>query len=135
VEEEEGMAATTSQGKSFALFIAGLTAAAAGVAFVTSSMGKLDLVVGIAALAVAFIAFFKIKGFEGETAATAQPMLLKMGGVCVAVLGWLIVLIGLHLTASVGGRMTTTVIGLIVSLVGTIGILPIAASKNAIWKA
>jgi hypothetical protein len=129
------MAATTSQGKSFALFIAGLTAAAAGIAFVTSGMGKLDLVVGVGSLAVAFVAFFKIKGLEGETAATAQPMLLKLGGVCVSVLGWLIVLIGLHLTASVGGRMTTTVIGLIISLVGTIGILPIAANKNAIWKA
>ncbi len=129
------MAATTSQGKSFALFIAGLTAAAAGIAFVTSGMGKLDLVVGVGSLAVAFVAFFKIKGLEGETATTAQPMLLKLGGVCVSVLGWLIVLIGLHMTASVGGRMTTTVIGLIISLVGTIGILPIAANKHAIWKA
>jgi hypothetical protein len=52
-----------------------------------------------------------------------------------ALLGWLVVLIGLHLTASVSGRMTTTILGLVVSLAGVLFILPTASSKNAIWKA
>jgi hypothetical protein len=129
------MAATTSQGKSFTLFIVGLTVAAAGLAFVATGFGKLALAVGLIALAVAFAAFFKIKPLEGKTANTPQPTILKLAGVCTAVAGWLIVLIGLHVTASVGGRMTTTVIGLVVSLVGAVGILPIAANKNAAWKA
>jgi len=128
------MAATTSQGKSFALFIAGLTVAAAGLAYVASGTGKLALVVGIAVLLGAFAYFLKIKPAEGKVAEAAQPAFLKLAGLGAAIAGWLIVLFGLHLTPSVGGRMATTLIGLLVSLVGVIGILPVAANKNAIWK-
>ena len=56
-------------------------------------------------------------------------------GVAAAVLGWLIVLFGLHLAGSVSGRMATTILGLAISLVGVLVILPSAANKNAIWKA
>ena len=129
------MAATTSQGKSFTLFIVGLTVAAAGLAFVATGMGKVALAAGVIALIVAFAAFFKIKPLEGETANFAQSTILKLAGVCTAIAGWLIVLVGLHLTASVGGRMTTTVIGLVVSLIGAVVILPIAGNKGAPWKA
>ena len=44
-------------------------------------------------------------------------------------------LYGLHLSDSVSGRMVTTLIGMAVSLVGSLVLLPIAANKNAIWKA
>lgn len=128
------MAATTSQGKSFALFLAGLTVAAAGLAFVASGAGKLALVVGLVVVGVAFAVFLKIKPAEGKVAHGSQPALLKLMGLGVVVAGWLIVLTGLHLTANVAGRMTTTLIGLLISLVGAIGILPVAANKNAIWK-
>ena len=128
------MAATTSQGKSFALFLAGLTVATAGLAYVASGAGKLALVVGLAIVAVAFAVFLKIKPLEGKIADGSQPALLKLMGLGVVLAGWLIVLFGLHLTANVAGRMTTTLIGLLVSLVGAIGILPVAANKNAIWK-
>jgi hypothetical protein len=128
------MAATTSQGKSFALFLAGLTAATAGLAFVASGAGKLALIVGVVVLAGAFAYFLKIKPAEGKVAEASQPALLKLAGLAMAIAGWLIVLTGLHLTANVAGRMTTTLIGLLISLVGAIGILPVAANKNAIWK-
>ena len=128
------MAATTSQGKSFALFLAGLTVATAGLAFVASGTGKLALVVGLVVLVVSFAVFLKIKPAEGKVAGGSQPALLKLMGLGVVVAGWLIVLTGLHLTANVAGRMTTTLIGLLISLVGAIGILPVAANKNAIWK-
>lgn len=128
------MAATTSQGKSFALFLAGLTVATAGLAYVASGAGKLALVVGLAIVAVAFAVFLKIKPLEGKIADGSQPALLKLMGLGVVLAGWLIVLFGLHLTVNVAGRMTTTLIGLLVSLVGAIGILPVAANKNAIWK-
>ena len=128
------MAATTSQGKSFSLFLAGLTVAAAGLAFVASGGGKLALIIGLAIVGLSLAVFFKIKSTEGKTANGAQPTLLKLAGLGVVVLGWLIVLFGLHLTPGVGGRMTTTLIGLFVSLAGAIGILPVAANKNAIWK-
>jgi hypothetical protein len=129
------MAATTSQGKSFTLFIVGLTVAMAGLAFVATGVGKLSLVVGIVVLAVAFAAFFRIKPDEGKILGGVQPVALKLAGLGVVLLGWLVVLFGLHLASSVSGRMTTTLIGLLVSLAGMIGVLPIAANKNAIWKA
>jgi uncharacterized membrane protein YgaE (UPF0421/DUF939 family) len=44
------------------------------------------------------------------------------------------VLFGLNLTAGVAGRMITTLLGLAVSLVGVLVILPLAVNKNAIWK-
>jgi uncharacterized membrane protein YgaE (UPF0421/DUF939 family) len=59
---------------------------------------------------------------------------MKLAGVAAALLGWLIVLFGLHLTASVSGRMTTTIIGFAISLAGVLYFLPTASSKNAIWK-
>ena len=102
------MAATTSQGKSFTLFITGITVAAAGLAYGATGLGKLALVVGFVIVAFSFARFLKIKPLEGVTAAGKQPAALKLGGLGVVLLGWMIVLFGLHLTASVAGRMITT---------------------------
>ncbi len=129
------MAATTSQGKSFTLFIVGVTVAAAGLAFIATGIAKLALVAGVAIIAFSFFSFFKIKPLEGPTAEAKQPAALKFAGLAVVLLGWAIVLVGLHLTPSVTGRMVSTLLGLAISLVGILVILPIAANKNAIWKA
>jgi heme A synthase len=58
-----------------------------------------------------------------------------LAGVLSAFLGWVIVLFGLNLSTNVSGRMITTLIGIAVSLVGALVLLPTAANKNAIWKA
>jgi uncharacterized membrane protein len=129
------MAATKSQGKSFTLFMVGLTAACAGIAYSTTGVGKMALVVGLIAVALSVFGFFKIKPLEGKTGMGPQPAVLKLAGVAVVLLGWLIVLFGLHLTASVGGRMSTSIIGLAISFAGIGFVLAPAASKNAIWKA
>jgi len=129
------MAATTSQGKSFTLFIVGMTVAAAGLAFLSTAIAKFALVVGLAIIGFSFFSFFKIKPLEGPTAEAKQPTGLKLAGLALALLGWAIVLVGLHLTSNVTGRMVSTLLGLAVSLVGILVILPIAANKNAIWKA
>ena len=129
------MAATKSQGKAFTLFMAGLTAACAGIAYFSSGSGKLACIVGLIGVAISLGFFLKIKPDEGRTAAPPQPAMTKLVGVVVVLLGWLTVLFGLHLTASVSGRMVTTLIGFAVSLVGVLFVLPTAASKNAIWKA
>lgn len=129
------MAATTSQGKTFTVFVASLTVAAAGLAFVASSAGKLALVVGLVGLGISFAGFFKIKPTEGRVPDGKQPVVLKLVGLVLALGGWLVVLFGLHLSSGVAGRMATTLIGLVLSLVGIIGVLPYAANKNAIWKA
>ncbi|HWG19758.1 MAG TPA: hypothetical protein VG225_04445 [Terracidiphilus sp.] len=129
------MAATKAQGRVFTLFIGGLTAATAGIAYSSSGMGKAALVLGAIVLAYSLFRFVKIKPEEGKVALGAQPAVLKLVGVAVVLVGWITVLFGLHLTASVSGRMTTTLIGFAISLVGVLFVLPAAANKNAIWKA
>ena len=62
------MAATTSQGKSFTVFIVGITVAAAGLAFSATGIGKVALVAGLAIIAYSFFRFFMIKPLEGPTA-------------------------------------------------------------------
>jgi hypothetical protein len=129
------MAANKQQGQLFGVFLVGLTVACAGVMDFSSGGGKVALLVGIVLLAISFWQFLKIKPLEGKIALGAQPAAMKLVGVAVTVLGWLVVLFGLHLTSSVSGRMVTSIVGLIVSLVGVCGILPSACNKNAIWKA
>jgi hypothetical protein len=129
------MAATTSQGKSFTVFIVGITVAAAGLAFSATGIGKVALVAGLAIVGLSFFRLFKIKPLEGPTAKAKQPPILKLSGLALALGGWLVVLFGLHLTPSVAGRMVSTLLGLAISLFGILVILPIAANKNAIWKA
>jgi hypothetical protein len=129
------MAATTSQGKSFTVFIAGITVAAAGLAFSSSGIGKVALVAGLAIIGFSFFKFFMIKPLEGPTAEAKQPAALKLAGLALALGGWLVVLFGLHLTPSVTGRMVSAILGLAISFSGILVILPLAANKNAIWKA
>ena len=129
------MAATKSQGKAFALFVVGLTTAAAGIAYLSLGSGIAALIVGLIVVAVSFGLFLSIKPLEGKVPDGAQPVALKLAGLAAALGGWIIVLYGLHLTASVSGRLTTTVIGFAISLFGVLYLLPAAANKNAIWKA
>jgi len=129
------MAATKAQGKSFTLFIVGVTAAAAGIASFSSGIGKLALIGGLVVLALSFGLFLKIKADEGEIADKGQPAAMRMAGVIAAIFGWVIVVFGLNLSTSVSGRMATTLIGIAISLVGSLVLLPMAANKNAIWKA
>lgn len=129
------MAATASQGKSFTLFMVAITAAAAGVAYFSTGAGKLALVVGLAGLAISAISFFKIKSEEGNTGTVAQPVMLQLAGVVSVLAGWLVVLFGIHAVSSVGGRFFTTILGMAISLLGVVVLLPAAANKNAIWKA
>jgi heme A synthase len=129
------MAATKSQGRAFTLFMLGITVAAAGIAGYASGSGKLALVGGLVVLAVSFGVFLKIKPDEGEPAEKSQPVVLKLAGLGSAILGWIVVLFGLNLSSSVSGRMITTILGLCISLVGLLVLLPAAANKNAIWKA
>ncbi len=129
------MAATTSQGKQFTFFMAGLTAVCAGIAFFDSGAGKAALAIGAVLFALSLWGFFKIKPLEGKTAEGAQPAVMKLIGVAVVLAGWLFVLFGLHLTASVGARMVTSIVGFAISIAGIFFVLVPAVNKNAIWKA
>jgi hypothetical protein len=129
------MAATTSQGKNLTLFMTGLTAVCAGIAFFDSGAAKMALIVGAFVLAVSLWGFFKIKPLEGKTGGGPQPAVMKLIGVAVVLAGWLFVLFGLHMTASVGGRMVTSIVGFAISIAGIFFVLVPAVNKNAIWKA
>jgi hypothetical protein len=129
------MAATKSQGSAFTLFMSGLTAACAGIAYFSLGSGKVALILGLIAVAYSLFSFLKIKPLEGKVAVGAQPAAMKLAGVVVVLLGWLTVLFGIHVTAGVGGRMVTSIVGLAISLAGIFFILAPAVSKNAIWKA
>ena len=129
------MAATKSQGTSFTLFICGLTATCAGIAFFSSGAGKLALLLGLISVVVALVSFLKIKPLEGKVALNAQPAVMKLLGVIVVLGGWLVVLFGLHLTSAVGTRLGSSILGMAISLAGIFFILAPASSKNAIWKA
>jgi hypothetical protein len=129
------MAATKSQGRSFSLFMLGVTVTAAGIAYFSTGSGKLAVVGGLVVLAVSFGVFLKLKPEEGKIADKGQPAAMRLAGVAAAFLGWGIVVVGLNLSSSVSGRMATTLIGIAVSLAGSLILLPAAANKNAIWKA
>ncbi len=129
------MAATKSQGKSFGLFLVGITTACAGVATFSSGSGKVVFAIGLVILLASLGMFIKIKPEEGKVPAALQPFGQKLIGIICAAGGWLVVLYGIHLTSSVSGRFATTLVGFAITLVGVLYFLPAAANKNAIWKA
>jgi hypothetical protein len=55
-------------------------------------------------------------------------------GLLVTVLGFIISVLSLAVTSSVGGRMAMVLAGLAVSLFGILGVLNKAYLKNALWK-
>lgn len=129
------MAANKSQGQSFGLFLTGITMACAGIALMPGGLGVALLIVGLVILAAASAMFFKIKPLEGKIALGAQPAVMKLVGAALSAGGWIVALFGLHVTASVGGRLVIAILGLAISLVGVVIVLPSACNKNAIWKA
>jgi hypothetical protein len=59
---------------------------------------------------------------------------MVIAGLVVTLLGFLISVASLTLTASVGGRMGIVLAGLAISLFGIIGLINKAYLKNPIWK-
>ena len=59
---------------------------------------------------------------------------MKAVGILLALVGWLLPLIGLSMTASTGARTFLCLVGLAISLTGIIGVLNKAHLKEAIWK-
>jgi hypothetical protein len=129
------MAANTGQGRSFAVFLVGLTVACAGLFELSTGMGKLLLAVGAVILIASLVGFLNLKPLEGKPAQRPGPMVMKLLGAFFAAFGWVLTLFGMHLTDSAGGRIVCALIGIAVSLTGIIYILPAAFNKNAIWKA
>ena len=60
---------------------------------------------------------------------------MQIVGVLLALLGWIIPVVGLTVTQSVGTRYILAVLGIAISLTGILGVLNKAHLKKAIWKA
>ncbi len=129
------MAANTGQGRYLTGFLAALTVACAGVAYLSTGWGKALAVIGAVIVLASLLGCMKIKPLEGKPAQTAGAGGMKALGALLACLGWILTLVGLHFTASSGGRIAAALVGIAVSLVGMIYVLPAAFNKNAIWKA
>ena len=59
---------------------------------------------------------------------------MKLAGIVVTFLGFVISVLSLTLSSGVGGRLVITLIGISVSLFGILGLLNRAFLKQAIWK-
>jgi len=129
------MAANTGQGRGFTTFLVGFTLACVGIAYLSTGLGKLAFAAGVIIFAVSLFGFLKIKPLEGKPAMNASPTVMKLIGAFLAAFGWLITLFGMHVTDGTSGRIVLALVGIGVSLVGMIGVLPAAFNKNAIWKA
>jgi hypothetical protein len=59
---------------------------------------------------------------------------MRLVGLLLAVVGWLIPVVGLTVTQSLGARFALAVAGISISLFGILSVLNKAHQKNAIWK-
>jgi hypothetical protein len=60
---------------------------------------------------------------------------MKIVGVLMLLVGWLIPLVGITITQSIAARFVLVLLGIAVSLFGIFGVLNKAHLKDAIWKA
>ena len=129
------MAANKQQGSYLTLFWTGATALCAGIAYFTEGFGKLVLLFGLAGVVISLVGFLKIKPMEGKTAGVPGNAVMKLLGLAVALGGWFVTVAGLHITTSVGGRLIFALVGIGISLIGVLGVLPIAFGKSMAGKA
>jgi hypothetical protein len=59
---------------------------------------------------------------------------MKIVGILLALIGWLIPILALSMTQSTGARFIACLVGIAVSLVGILGVLNKAHLEHAIWK-
>jgi len=59
---------------------------------------------------------------------------MRLVGLLLAVVGWLIPVVGLTVTQTLGARFTLVLLGIGISLFGILSVLNKAHQKNAIWK-
>jgi len=128
------MAANKGQGRSFAVFLVGMTVACAGLATWSGGSGKLLFIVGLIVTALSLMMALGIKPQEGKIAQRPGPEGAKIMGALIALLGWVVTVVGIQFVTSSGGRILLALVGIATSLFGVIVVLPAAFNKNAIWK-
>jgi hypothetical protein len=128
------MAANKGQGRSFAVLLVGLAVACAGVASWSGGMGKLLVVVGVLLVVVSLVMALGIKSLEGKVGQRPGAEGGKITGAFIALLGWLVTVVGIQYVTGSGGRIVLALVGIATSLSGIVVVLPAALNKNAIWK-
>ena len=128
------MAANKQQGSYLTLFWTAITVLCAGLAYHSAGFGKLLLLVGLVGVIASLMGFAKIKHLEGKSGNVPNSAGLKVAGIAITWLGWLVVVMGLHITASVGGRLVFALAGIGISLFGIIGVLTNAFGRKAVGK-
>ena len=129
------MAANKQQGSYLTLFWTAATALCAGIAYFAKGFGKLVLLFGLAGVVISLIGFLKVKPLEGKSAGVPGNTAWKLMGLAVALGGWFITVSGLHITTSVDGRLAFALAGIAVSLIGVLGVLPVAFGRTLAGKA
>ena len=99
------MAANTGQGRSFTVFLVGLTVACVGIAYFSSTFGKPLFVVGLVIFVASLFGFLKLKPLEGKPALGPTPTMMKLVGAFLAAFGWVITLFGMHIVDGTSGRL------------------------------
>jgi hypothetical protein len=128
------MAANKGQGRSFAVFLVGLTVACAGLASWSGGSGKLLLIVGVVGIVVSLVMALGIKSQEGKVAQRPGSEGAKITGALIALLGWIVTVVGIQFVTGNSGRILLALVGIATSLFGIVVVLPAALNKNAIWK-
>ncbi len=59
---------------------------------------------------------------------------MVLAGIVITLLGFVLSLMSLGMTTSVGGRMVMVLIGIALSFTGILGVINRAYLKNAIWR-
>lgn len=128
------MAANRGQGRSFAVFLVGLTVACAGLASWSGGFGKVLLIVGVLVVVMSLMMARSIKPLEGKIAQRPGGESGKFIGALFALLGWIVTVVGIQFVPTTAGRIVLGLVGIATSLFGIIVVLPAAFNKNAIWK-
>ena len=129
------MAASKTQGSYLAVFWTACTVLCAGLAYFAEGFGKLVLLIGLAGVVISLVGFLKVKPLEGKTAGPATIASLKLLGIAVT-LGRLV----RNDSRSThhherAGRLIFALVGIAVSLVGVLGVLPVAFGRSVAGKA
>src|SRR5256885_13521051 len=98
------MAANKGQGGSFAVLLVGLTVACAGLASWSGGLGKLLTLLGVALMAVSLVMALGIKHLEGRVAQRPGGEGAKLFGALIALLGWIVTVLGVPHVPSTRGR-------------------------------
>lgn len=59
---------------------------------------------------------------------------MALVGLVITLVGWLIAVASIGMTSSTGGRLLLVLIGIAVSLIGSLRVVNQAYQKNAVWK-